>query len=129
VDLRHPESSDRAQAGDARITIVAAQAAGLGEFGGGVIGGALEAVCRGEIGAGIRMCRIGVARFFESVNRLVVARLQQVYNPNPSIPIVDGGLARAKADGSLDDRDHLLYRPGQEFAPADRGYCEHQIAV
>ena len=48
ADLRHPELSDGLQTGDARITIVAAQPAGFGEFGGGAFGVAFEGIGGGE---------------------------------------------------------------------------------
>ena len=74
-----------------------------------------------------RKSRTGVARLFEPEDRLISMRLQQMYVPNPLIPNGDSRIARAEADGLLDERDHLLYRPGQEFAPAESGYGEHQI--
>src|SRR6266446_7938607 len=52
ADPRHPEISDGLQAGEARKTIVAAQPAGFGEFGGGARGLAFEGIGGGEAGAG-----------------------------------------------------------------------------
>jgi hypothetical protein len=40
--------------------------------------------------------------------------------PDPAIPNVELGIARAKADGLLHERDRLLYRPGEELALAER---------
>ncbi len=84
-----PQYPDGLQAGDARITIVAAQPAGFGEFGGGAFGLAFEGIGGGELGVNERMCRIGAARLFEPDDRLVGARLQQMHVPNPEIPNAD----------------------------------------
>jgi hypothetical protein len=40
-----------------------------------------------------------------------------MHPPNPVIPIADVAIAGTKADGLLLERDHLLYRPGEELAP------------
>src|ERR1700745_1239017 len=73
VDLRHQSLVifGGPQASEARKAVVAAQPAGLGEFGGGAFGLAGKRVSGSELGADVRMCPIGVARLFEPDDRLV----------------------------------------------------------
>ena len=48
---------------------------------------------------------------------------------DPLIPNADQLIAGAEANGLLVKRDCLLYRPGQELAPAERGYRERPVAI
>src|SRR5215469_15412063 len=59
ADLRYqlPEIFDLAQPGEARKAVVAAEPAGLGEFGGSALGLTGEDVGGSELGADVRMCR------------------------------------------------------------------------
>src|SRR5215469_18271656 len=67
ADLRYeyPEIFNGPQAGEARIAVVGAQPAGLGNFGGGAFGVAGKGIGRSEVSADVRMCRSGAARLFE----------------------------------------------------------------
>src|SRR5215472_16216550 len=107
------------QMGDARKKIAAVQPPGLGEFGHGTFGFASEGIGGGEAAAKDRCGRHGAARFFEPDYRLVGVRLQQMRGSNQVVERADAGIARAEANGLLDERDHLLYRPGVELAPAE----------
>src|SRR5215472_16527414 len=48
---------------------------------------------------------------------------------NPAVPMANNVIARTQADGSLLGRDCLVYRPDQEPAPAERGYCGHPVTI
>jgi hypothetical protein len=52
-----------------------------------------------------------------------------MHEPNAVIPSADVGIARAEADGSLQERDYLLERSGLELAPTDSRQCVHMVAV
>jgi hypothetical protein len=52
-----------------------------------------------------------------------------MHGPNQQVPKPYIGIARAELDGSLHERDHLLYRPGIEVAPGETTQCRHQIAI
>jgi hypothetical protein len=62
--------------------------------------------------------RIGVAGSFEPDYSLVGARLQKMHSPYPSIPKGEVRIARVETDCLLCQRDHLIDRPCQPFAPA-----------
>src|SRR6266851_1265291 len=102
--------------GEARKTIVAAQPAGFGEFGGGTLALAFAGISRRGIEVMKRGRRVRAASVGEPNDRLVGARLQQMHDPNPPIKSADVGIAGAEADGLLHERDSLLYRPGEELA-------------
>ena len=97
------------QAGDAGKKIPALQPPGFGEFGGGAFGFASEGISSGEAAALEGYGRRGAARFFEPDDRLVGKRLQQMHSPDEVVPPTDSGIARAEANGLLDERDHLVY--------------------
>src|SRR5580700_7107261 len=118
ADLLYPPIFRAPEASDARKAIVAEQLSGFGEFRGGAVGLAFEAVGRGEERASVVFSRIGVARFFEPIDSLVSTRLQKMYHAYPYIPIGDEGIAGVEANCLLCKRDDLINRPGQEFAPA-----------
>src|SRR6516165_5240805 len=107
------------QMGDARKKIAAVQPPGLGEFGHSTFGFASEGIGGGETAARERCGWHDAARFFEPDDCLVGARLQQMHVPNQMVERADAGIARAEANGLLDQRDHLLYRPDGELAPAE----------
>ena len=111
-----PNIATGLQTGDARIRSSAAQPAGFGEFGGGEFGVAFEGIGGGEAAAKEWCGRIGAARFFEPDDRLVGARLQQMREPDPVIPIADAGIAGAEADG-------LLQRAGSSPLSTRRRAC------
>src|SRR5260370_28614766 len=48
---------------------------------------------------------------------------------NPEAPSVDQRIARTAADGLLLGRDQLLYRPGDEPAPAELGNRSRRVAI
>ena len=129
ADLRQPEKSRGLQAGDARISIVAAQPAGFGEFGGGAFGVAFKGIGGGEPGMVLRECRIGVARFFEPGNRLVDARLQQMRLPDPANTIMpirgSRGLRRMACSwsGIASSIDPVRTCTGRA------GLCEQPVAI
>src|ERR1700686_3981857 len=50
-------------------------------------------------------------------------------DPNSAVPVADVGIAWTEADGLLLQRDSLLCRSGKELAPAERGECEHPVAI
>jgi len=104
---------------EARKKVVVAQPPGFGEFGGGAFGLAFERISRGKPYSVEPCCRHGAARFFEPDDRVVGARLQQMYSPNQEVPVSDVGIAGIEANGLLGDRDHLVYKPGVEFASAE----------
>ena len=62
------------------------------------------------------MSRIRVTRFFEPEDRCIEARLQQMHNPNPPIPVGDLAVSGAEANGLLHKRDYFLYGPGLQLA-------------
>src|SRR6516164_6323946 len=82
ADLRHPEITDGLQSGDTRISIVVAQPAGFGEFGGSRFGLASEGIGGREVGVNVGAFRHSDARLFLPEDRLVGARLQQMHEPN-----------------------------------------------
>src|SRR5271165_2638936 len=114
ADFRHTPMSDGSHAGDARITIVAAELPGFREFGGGACGFASQGIGRGEPATSVRCGRNGAAPFFEPDDRLGYARLQQMHTPDLEIAPAEVGIAGAEADSLLHERDHLVYRPGKE---------------
>ena len=75
TDGRRPKRSRDLQAGEAGIKIIAAQSPGFGEFRGGVLSLAFEAIGRGEIEVDDWLSRIGVAGLFEPDDRVVNTRL------------------------------------------------------
>ena len=70
---RYSEIDDGFQTGEARITIVAAESASLGEFPGGAFNVSLQRIGRAEVTMMLRMFRIGGPSFFEPDDRLVNA--------------------------------------------------------
>src|SRR6516162_5282486 len=93
------------QARDTRITIVAAQPPGLGEFGGGAFALTLESVGRSKRGAGSRTFPwVCATRLFEPESRLVDARLHQMRSPNRPIPRPDVGITGTEPDGFFEER-------------------------
>src|SRR5213075_1782864 len=106
---------------DARRRTVSDQPAGFGELGRGAFALALDAIGGGEKEMGRRVCRIGAARLFKPSDRFVGARLQQMRMPDHTPPRAEVGIARTEADGLLDERDHLLDRPGIKLALPETG--------
>ena len=83
TDLRHPKRPNSHQTGDARVSIIAAESASLGEFVDGLSDLPCEAIGGGKISVGKRVLRIGTACFLEPEPRLVNTGLQQMHLPNP----------------------------------------------
>src|SRR6266446_7588074 len=110
--------------GDARITVVAAQPPGFGEFGGAVAG-----IGRSEKGASMRMLREAATCLFEPDDRVVQPRLQQIYFAGSDISHPNEGIARAQANELLLECDRVLQRPCKVLALAEAGYCVRLIAV
>jgi hypothetical protein len=54
---------------------------------------------------------------FEPDDSLVRPRLHQMNEPDLAIPTPDPSIAGAEPDGLLLERDHVLYRPGEELTP------------
>ena len=107
------------QMGDTCKKIAGAQPAGFSEFGGSAFAVTFEGIGRRKVAANVRLGRHGAARFFEPPDRLVGLRLQQMHDPNLVVTNADQRIAGAEADGLLRQWDHLLYRPGIEFAPRE----------
>src|SRR6516165_10060254 len=107
--------------------MVVAQPAGFGEFGGGTLGVSFEAIGRSEEGVHKRQLRNGVACSFEPRDRLVGARLQQIYVPNRAIKMADAGVAGTEPDGLLLKRDYFFYRPSRQLAPCEN--VQHRCVV
>ena len=124
-----PEVTDGLQTGEAGEAIVGTQPAGFGEFRGCAFGLAGEGVGGSDLGADAWVSRQGAARFFEPNDRLVRARLQQMHQPDLLIPISQGSIAGAEPDGLLDERDRVVYRPGEELALGQGVDCEHVVAI
>src|SRR5215469_1479861 len=94
--------------GDAGIP-TATQSAGFGEFGGGALGVAFEAIGRGEKVVRPRQFLSGAARLFEPQDCLVNPRLQKMYEPDLAIKVADSGIEGTEADGLFLKRDYFLY--------------------
>ena len=104
---------------EAQKKIVVAQPPGFGEFGGGAFGLVFERISRGKPYSVEPCCRHGAARFLEPDDGVIRARLQQMYSPNQEVPPGDVGIAGIEVNSLLRERDHLVYKPGVEFAPAE----------
>src|SRR6516165_11698678 len=93
TNLGHPPISVGLHVVDAGKKISAVQSPGFGEFHGGALGLASECISRGKPYAVERYGRHGAAPLFEPYDRLVGARLQQMYSPKQEVPPADMGIA------------------------------------
>ena len=115
------------QAGDARIAAVA-EPAGLGEFRGGALDPAFEAIGGGEAAVRPRMSAVGGARLFEPGDRLVGAPFQQMPIPDPVVPDADVRIAGAEEYRALLQSNRLGDRSGPDpaagvWAGWEVGWC------
>src|SRR5262249_50282240 len=117
------------QAGDARIVIIAAQIAGLGEFCRSAFGFAPEGIGGSEASVNIGQSGTGAARLLEPVDRLVDTRLQQVRQADPAKPYPNHRIARAEANGLPDERDIFFDRSRIELALAEIGIGVDPVAI
>jgi hypothetical protein len=92
-------------------------------FGDGASGLAIQGIGGGEVGVNEGQCWIRSARLFEPEDRPVGARLQQMNATDPVLPEADELVAAAEADELLDERNYLIDRSGEQFAPADVRVC------
>ena len=81
ADLRHPKVAEGLLTSAAREAITGAHPPGLGEFGGGALGSAVEGVGGGELGAEVRVRRSSIARLLEPGDRLLGARCSRCTHP------------------------------------------------
>src|SRR6516164_4593624 len=82
TDLRHAPILASLQLSHARITIVAAEPPGFGEFGGAAIGLAFKGIGGGEVGTGRWTSWIGAACLLKPMDCLAGAGLQKMHDPN-----------------------------------------------